>query len=216
MYESAISLFALEQRKTLPKKTDEVLGEAPDQPLLHGEQLARGSQETAPENLRAINVQIKDLIANLYGLLPTSRHLGKISDASEAQQNDEVESEKRRPILPVKLKNRARNLYRRVRTSVLPTSDSSSASHGAENSCKPWSIQANDSSKQSSGSGNSPSDPSLFSDNGTHGRVRPLTNTTTSTSLSEETLSSSKLTASNSFRGSNSCNGRNASLDEAE
>lgn len=209
---TAIGLCALEQRKTLSKKTDKVVGEASEQPLLPGEQLACGSLETAPEDLKAINVQINDLIANLYGLLLTSRHLCKISDALEAWQNDEVESGKRRLILLDKLKSRARNLYRRVRTSILPTSDSSSAFHSGENSCVPSSMQANLGSSRS----NSPSDPSLFSDNGTHGRVRPLTNTSTSTSLSQEALSSSKLTASNSFRESNSRNGRNATLDEAE
>ena len=130
--------------------------------------------------------------------MSTSRHLdlGKILDEPEVRQVEEVESKKSRRFVPDKFKKGAQHLYRQLHWSKMPSSNTSSASHGAENSRGPRSNHSESHSKQSSRSASSPSDPSLFSDNGTHGRVRPLTTATTSTSLSKVVQSSNSIRAS--------------------
>ena len=213
IYESAINLFAPEQGQILSKETDEVVGEVPDPPLPYERRLACGFPETAPEALKTVKLQIKSSIKNLYGLLPTSRHLGKISDPPVARQKEEVESEKRRPFFPDRLKNKARNLCRRARVSILPPSGSPNTFHDAGNSCVPHTIQENPSSKQSSRFTSPMSIPSGFS---SPSPVLPSSDTATSTSLLKSNSSFSKSVASTSTRASFKGMNCNSFSDEAE
>lgn len=205
IFKIGIKLFRPAHQHALVKDTHRIVEHASQIALIHLKISSRCSPINILEFLDATKIELKSRIENLYDLLPTTHHLPEPCHKPEPRQVQEAELDKRRPFDSDGRIEGLRQSIRALLSTVTPASGSSSNSYGAENSRRSRSNPFRSSKKQSPSSTNSPSIPSIFSDNGTHGSVYHLTGTITSTSSSEAKKSKSEPTNSDSTRASSSC-----------
>ena len=203
MFKTGVTLFTPENQQALVDDTHRVVKQASQIALVHLKRSERCSPKFL-EFIGATNIELKSRVDNLYGLLPTIQHLVN-SNETRPRPIEKIGLDKRRPFDSGWRFKRLDQNIRRLLYTVPPKSDSSSSSQGAENSRRSHSVPSSLSKKQSHGFTDFPSNPSLFSDNGTHVSFCPQTNTITSTSPSETKKSDTEPTNSNSTRASSSC-----------
>lgn len=204
-FETGIRYFTPEHQQTLVEDTNRVVEQTSGIALDHLNRSANCLPIDFIEFLDATKIEIKSRIDNLYNLLPTARHLVESFDETEPRRIEEIGLDKRRPFDADRGIDRVRRRIRQLHSTITSASNSSSGSQSGKNSHRPRSNPSKSSTKHSSGSEDSPSIPSLFSDNGTHDSAHPETNTIPSTSSSKARKSSSEPTESDSTQASSSC-----------
>ena len=204
-FEIGIKLYRPEHQQTLSEDISRVVDQFSADAFSQLKQSLNCSPVNVLEFLDITKTKIKPTIDNLYELLPTTRHLLEDFDESEPQRGEEIEFDRDRPSNSERCLLKVHQRIGRPHAFLTPASATSSTSHGAKNSRGRHANPSKSSTKQSSGSTDSPSIPSLFSDNGIHGSVHPPTNTITSTSPSEVGNTNSEPTNSDSIGSPLSC-----------
>lgn len=209
--EIGINFFEPENRRTLVEETNRVLEQASElaSELTHSRQEQSTSRPSLDilafcDSIRHVEPRIK----NLYTLLPTTRHLPENFDEKEPRQVEESGFGEGEPLpnsLIKGVRQRLRQSSRRMRSAIIPASQSSNTSHSGKNSRRLRSSRSNFNTKQSSDSKNSPSTFHPLSQDDSHGSARPVTDTNTSKSPSEVTECSSESKTSNLTGASSSC-----------
>ena len=215
MFQKGYNIISPVNRNILKAETDRVVEQASQAAFVPLTRPARCSPQTISEFLDATKTEIKNRIDNLNELLTIIPDLVENFEETEPRRVDEIGPDHPQPPEVYHSFREIRQGQRLSRSTITPTSGSSSTVHSAGGYCNTRSTLSKSSTKPSSRPANFSSNISLVSKNLGHSRLQALTKDTASSTLSSEVKQSqTELTNTDSTRTSTSYEKRNTVWDD--